>query len=50
MFNDIEIGDTLFPHKPIYKKTWKSPDGKTETRLITSPWTENGDAAYMMLG
>ena len=33
MFNDLVIGVTLFPHKPIHKKTWKSPDSKTETQI-----------------
>ena len=33
MLNDLVIKGTLFPNKPIHKKTWKSPDGKMKNRI-----------------
>ena len=33
MFTDLVIGGTLFPYKPIHKKTLKYPDGKTESQI-----------------
>ena len=45
MFNDLVIGGRLFPHKPNHKKTWKSPDGKTENQIdhitIVRKWRRN---------
>lgn len=29
--NDLVIGDSLFQHKEIHKRTWKSSDGKTKS-------------------
>ena len=40
--NDLVIGGTLFQHKTIHKLTWRSPDGRTESRidhiLVNGKW------------
>jgi hypothetical protein len=30
---NLEVKSTMFPHRNIYKYTWKSPDGKTHNRI-----------------
>lgn len=32
-FNELIIGGSLFPHKPIHKATWISPDLSTENQI-----------------
>ena len=32
---NIVVKSTMFQHRDIHKHTWASPDGKTQTRLIT---------------
>lgn len=32
-FNDLITGGSLFPHKPIHKATWISPDISTENQI-----------------
>ena len=50
MFNDLVIGVHCFLINLSTKRHGNLQMAKRKTRLITSPWTENGDAAYMMLG
>ena len=32
-FNDLAIGDCIFPHKTIHKATWISPDGRSSNQI-----------------
>ena len=32
---NLVLKSTMFPHRDIHKYNWTSPDGKTQTRLIT---------------
>ena len=32
---NLVVKSTIFPHRNIQKYTWTSPDGKTQTRLIS---------------
>ncbi|XP_033103573.1 craniofacial development protein 2-like [Anneissia japonica] len=37
MENDLDIGESIFKHKDIYKETWVSPTGKTKNQIDHIP-------------
>ncbi|XP_058816287.1 uncharacterized protein LOC131679564 [Topomyia yanbarensis] len=48
--NDIVIGGSLFPHRPVHKVTWVSRDGLTDQiKSTTSASAENGEGASLWI-
>jgi hypothetical protein len=43
--NEMKIGGTLFPHKPVHKVTWVSPDNSTENQIdhicVSAKWSNS---------